>query len=170
MSGNLPFSRFLQYVLLSSFVAVVVFSSQPVRAQRSTPSDDDVNAIARQLFCPICENTPLDVCPTDACRDWRELIRQMLAQGNSQSEIKQYFVDHYGARVLAEPPRTGLNWLVYIVPRVALLIGFIFLAFKGFLKWKKLSEEKTVEAKSDSGSSAKDEYASRLEEELQRRE
>ncbi len=170
MIRNLPFSRFLQYALLSSFVAVVVFSSQPVRGQRSTPSDDDVNEIARQLFCPICENTPLDVCPTDACRDWRELIRQMLAQGKSQTEIKQYFVDHYGARVLDEPPRTGLNWLVYIIPPVVFLTGFILLAFMGFSMWKRLSKESTVEVKSDSGSSVKDEYASRLEEELQKRE
>ena len=34
-----------------------------VSAQQPTPSDDEVNAIARQLYCPVCENTPLDVCP-----------------------------------------------------------------------------------------------------------
>jgi cytochrome c-type biogenesis protein CcmH len=39
-----------------------------VSAQGSTPTDDEVNAIAKQLFCPVCENTPLDVCPTDASR------------------------------------------------------------------------------------------------------
>jgi len=84
-------------------------------AQQPTPSDDEVNAIARQLFCPVCQNTPLDVCPTQACQQWRDLIRQMLAEGKSADYIKQYFVVHYGARVLAEPPRTGFNWLIYVV-------------------------------------------------------
>ncbi len=71
-----------------------------VSAQQPTPSDDQVNAIARQLYCPVCENTPLDVCPTTACHQWRELIRQMLGEGKTPEEIKQYFVDYYGARVL----------------------------------------------------------------------
>ena len=85
--------------------------AKQVSAQAPTPSDDDVNAIARQLFCPVCENTPLDVCPTQACAQWRALIREKLSQGWTADQIKQYFADQYGARVLAEPPQQGLNWL-----------------------------------------------------------
>ena len=102
------------WLLLAAFLLLVTLSAVSVlrvSAQQPTPSDDEVNAIARQLFCPICENTPLDVCPTQACHDWRELIRQMLMEGKTPNEIKQYFVDHYGARVLSEPPLAGLSWL-----------------------------------------------------------
>src|SRR6266545_7937480 len=84
----------------------------PVSAQGPTPTDDDVNRVARQLYCPVCENTPLDVCPTEACRQWRDLIRSMLAEGKSDAEIKQYFVEHYGDRVLAEPPNRLVSYLV----------------------------------------------------------
>ena len=38
-------------------------------------TDDEVNAVAKDVYCPVCESTPLDVCPTAACADWRELIR-----------------------------------------------------------------------------------------------
>ena len=65
-----------------------------VFAQGPTPTDDEVNRIAKQFYCPVCESTPLDVCPTEACRQWRELIRSMLADGKSEEEIKQYFCDH----------------------------------------------------------------------------
>ena len=81
----------------------------PVSAQGQPPTDNEVNAVAKQLYCPVCENTPLDVCPTQACAQWRDLIRLMLSQGKSEEEIKQYFVDNYGARVLNEPPRDGLE-------------------------------------------------------------
>ena len=37
------------------------------------------------------------------------LIRQQLAQGWTEGQIKQYFVQQYGARVLAEPPQTGIK-------------------------------------------------------------
>jgi cytochrome c-type biogenesis protein CcmH len=48
-------------VLVASFVAASL-----VQAQEGFPSDDDVNAIARKLYCPVCPNTPLDVCETSA--------------------------------------------------------------------------------------------------------
>jgi cytochrome c-type biogenesis protein CcmH len=110
-------------------------------AQEVLPSDDEVNTIAHKLYCPVCENTPLDVCPTTACHQWRELIRTMLAEGKTEEEINQFFVENYGARVLAEPPRSGLNWIIYLVPPVAFLAG-AYLLFRGFSLWKRTVIEK----------------------------
>ncbi len=154
--------------LLFALVALLVLGSLfplPALAQQATPSDDEVNAIARQLFCPVCENTPLDVCPTEACRQWRELIRQMLAEGKSEDEIIQFFVDNYGARVLAEPPRQGINWIFYIVPPLAFLTG-LFLLGRGLRDWQRKARQTAVQPPPVP---AADEYAARLEEELRKR-
>jgi cytochrome c-type biogenesis protein CcmH len=169
--------------LLAFFLLLLASALMPAAtasAQQPTPSDDQVNAIARQLYCPVCENTPLDVCPTTACHQWRELIRQMLSEGRTETEIKQYFVDYYGARVLSEPPRTGINWLIYIVPPVAFLAG-AFLLFRAFQTWKKMGKEPAIGAdrfppqgsEPDHGdmpsTTADDEYIARLEKELKER-
>jgi len=163
---------------LLAFLFSIISLHPTVRAfaQQPTPSDDEVNAIASQLFCPVCENTPLDVCPTTACHQWRELIRQMLADGKSPTEIKQYFVDYYGARVLAEPPAAGLNWLVYVVPPLAFLAGAVLL-FQAFRVWRK--SPKAVQAVNPpapidgtapvSAAPTDDKYISRLEKELKKR-
>ncbi|MBN2385851.1 MAG: cytochrome c-type biogenesis protein CcmH [Anaerolineales bacterium] len=142
----------------------------PALAQEATPSDDEVNAIARQLYCPVCENTPLDVCPTEACRQWRDLIRQMLAEGRTEDEIKQYFVDNYGARVLAEPPRSGFFWLVYIVPPAAILAAAFFF-IRAFRTWKQMAREPAGGSAASDGeaSQTRDDYAARLEAELEKR-
>ena len=137
-------------------------------AQQPTPSDDEVNAIARQLFCPVCQNTPLDVCPTQACQQWRDLIRQMLAEGKSADYIKQYFVVHYGARVLAEPPRTGFDWLIYVVPPVAFLLG-LYLLFRAYQAWKRMPKESVVDTDRERASAVDDPYIARVEEELSKR-
>ncbi|MEA4909549.1 MAG: cytochrome c-type biogenesis protein CcmH [Chloroflexi bacterium] len=108
-------------------LALLLAVTARVHAQEPTPSDDDVNAIAKQLYCPVCENIPLDVCPTQACAQWRELIYQKLEQGWGEQQIKDYFVAQYGDRVLAEPPRRGLNWLVYVLPAVFFLGGAVIL-------------------------------------------
>ncbi len=161
------FFRFLFFVLLlTAGFSLFAPPSVKVVAQQPTPSDDDVNAIARKLYCPVCENTPLDVCPTQACKQWREEIRLRLAQGWTEEEILQYFVDQYGARVLAEPPRTGLNWLAYIVPPVAFLLG-AYILFRAMRSWRALANQ-PVEAEPPVVEE-KDEYVSRLEEELRKR-
>ena len=119
--------RTLRFTLFALLLIVVSLAVMPASAQGSNPpTDDEVNAVAKQLYCPVCENTPLDVCPTQACAQWRDLIRLKLSQGESEEQIKQYFVDNYGARVLNEPPRQGLNWLAYIVPPVVILLGVVF--------------------------------------------
>ena len=137
-----------------------------------TVTDDQVNAIARQLYCPVCENIPLDVCGTQACAQWRELIREKLGQGWNERQIKDYFVAQYGDRVLAAPPARGLNWLVYIVPPLAILAG-VFILFSAFRAWRKPATAavagQSAEATPDAAGAAQDEYVKRLEEELSNR-
>lgn len=139
-------------------------------AQGSTPSDDEVNAIAKQLYCPVCENTPLDVCPTEACRQWRELIRQQLADGWTEDQIKQYFVDNYGARVLGEPPRAGLNWIVYLLPPALILAG-AFVLFRAMRVWTKPPAAETSQGPAESAPPppVQDEYVSKFEAEIRKR-
>lgn len=137
----------------------------PVSAQGRPPTDDEVNAIAKQLYCPVCENTPLDVCATQACAQWRDLIRLMLSQGKSEAEIKQYFVANYGARVLNEPPREGLNWLAYLVPPVVILIGAGFLV-RALQTMKKPVAAAQVEGLRSDASA--DDYIARLEAEVKK--
>jgi cytochrome c-type biogenesis protein CcmH len=91
------------------------------------PTDDEVNAIAEQLYCPVCENVPLDVCGTQACADWRDEIRQMLAQGQNEAQIKAYFTERYGRRVLATPERSGIDILLWVLPVVGLVAGAVVL-------------------------------------------
>ena len=155
--------RFTVLVLLIVLAGVLV---APVLAQGQPPTDDDVNAVARQLYCPVCENTPLDVCPTQACAQWRDLIRSMLAEGKSEAEIKRYFVDNYGARVLNEPPREGLNWLVYIVPPLVILVGAVILV-RALRTWKKPQVVPQVE--DPRAEAPVDDYVARLEEEVRKK-
>ncbi|MCX8024693.1 MAG: cytochrome c-type biogenesis protein CcmH [Thermanaerothrix sp.] len=138
--------------------------------QQPTPSDDEVNAIARTMYCPVCENVPLDVCPTQACAQWRELIRQKLAEGWTEQQIKDYFVAQYGDRVLGEPPRRGLHWLVYVLPPLSFLIGVLIL----FNVFRSMRQPQAAAISSgfdhNAPPSADDPYVQQLEEELRRRE
>lgn len=155
------------FVLTFALVLTALWAGS-VAAQGSTPTDDQVNAVASQLYCPVCENTPLDVCPTEACRQWRELIRTQLSQGWSEDQIKQYFVENYGARVLGEPPASGLNWAFYILPPVIILAG-AFVLFRALRSWTKPPTMGPGAGASEAVPPSQDEYVSKFEEELRKR-
>ena len=159
--------RLILHAALGAFLLAGLISTS-ASAQESTPTDDQVNAIAKQLYCPVCENTPLDVCPTAACIEWREEIRDMLADGKSEAEIKQHFVDYYGARVLAEPPRTGFNWLVYVVPPIMIIAG-VFVLFRALRSWSRPSKSKASSSENQAPTPIDDEYIARLEADLKKK-
>jgi cytochrome c-type biogenesis protein CcmH len=174
------FRKFL-FALVVGFLMTVIVTGVGL-AQEGTPvpiesiTDNQVNAIAKQLYCPVCENIPLDVCPTQACAEWRELIRLRLAQGWSEEEIKADFAKQYGDRVLATPPAEGLNVMVYIIPPVAILAGAIIL-FQSLRSMRQgatqtntpslpVAQEIHQEA---AAATPPDDYLRRMEEELRKR-
>lgn len=153
----------LAALLLAGLLAAVAPPAGVV-AQAEQPTDDEVNAIAKGLYCPVCENVPLDVCPTLACKQWRETIREKLALGWDQAQIEQYFVEQYGDRVLAAPPARGLNWAVYLIPPAVFLLGGAVLV--GAMRaWRRPPAESRV----GEDPAAEDPYLERLEDELRAR-
>ncbi|MCL4487404.1 MAG: cytochrome c-type biogenesis protein CcmH [Chloroflexi bacterium] len=102
--------------------ALASLTAAPAHAQGPN-IDDEVNRIAKNLYCPVCPNTPLDVCSTQACAQWRALIKEKLQQGQTEQQIRDYFVAQYGQVVLGAPPPQGFNWLAYILPVIGIVIG-----------------------------------------------
>lgn len=124
--------------IVTSFYAASIVYAQD--GQPGYPTDDDVNRVAKKLYCPVCPNTPLDVCETKACQDWRAQIRDQMAEGWTDQQIIDYFVAQYGERVLAEPQRKGFTSLVWFLPLTAVLIG-TGVVYEILRNWRK---QKTV--------------------------
>lgn len=162
--------RIQLFLILAAGMLILsgIFGAGSALAQDPTPSDDEVNEVAEDLYCPVCENIPLDTCGTAACEQWRNVIRDKLSEGWTEEQIQNYFVAQYGDRVLAEPPRRGFNWLIYVVPPAVFAAG-VYLLYKGFLSWKSLEEEPIDPESAEERESAED-YLSRVEEELRKRQ
>lgn len=112
-------------IFWAAFLALVVIGlmmTTPANAQ-SPNLDDEVNRIAKGLYCPVCPNTPLDVCNTQACADWRADIKKMLQEGKNEQQIRDAFVARFGPQVLGAPPAEGFNWLAYILPVIGIILG-----------------------------------------------
>jgi len=119
----------LKYFLVLCGLMLLVGLPTTVLAQDATPTspvtDDQVNAVARDLYCPVCENIPLDVCPTQACAQWRALIREKLELGWNSSQIQDFFAEQYGEKVLSVPTARGFNWALYFLPPAIIITSIL---------------------------------------------
>ena len=110
-------------LVLSLVLAYSAVLAQP----RTTVTDNDVNAIAQDLYCPVCENITLDTCGTAACADWRYEIRLQLEAGLNEEQIKADFVRRFGDRVVGTPYDPVLRALSLVTPFALILLGgYIF--------------------------------------------
>ena len=115
--------------LMALVVSLVLILAAPaVLAQQGpTPTLDQINAVARELYCPLCNGVRLDTCELQACIQMRQVISDKLAAGVPKEQIKQEFVAEYGPKVLGEPPSSGLDLLAWIVPIAAIVAGAAWL-------------------------------------------
>ena len=111
-------------------VAILLLPGASLAQQ--TVTTEQVTAVARELWCPLCNSVRLDTCELKACEQMREMIAEKLAAGASTAEIKAYFIQQYGPQVLGEPPRQGFNWLAWVVPFAALALAgaWVFYALR----------------------------------------
>lgn len=148
-------------------VVLIALATSTTAAQQPEPNvDDQVMQISKGLYCPVCVGVPLDVCETQACVQWRALIREKLLAGESEEQIRQYFIAQYGERVLGAPPPEGFNLGAYILPALALLLGAIIL-FWTARGWLHRAPASNAPAAVPHVSS---EYAERIARELKARE
>jgi len=113
---------------LLAALTLALLLAAPAAGQTYTSSDghsldDQALAIANQLQCPVCENVTVAYSSSTLAAQMRQVIRDKLAQGQTRDQIIQYFVERYGEAILTQPPKRGLNLLVWLLPAAGLLVG-----------------------------------------------
>ena len=96
--------------------------------------DANTRAVASQLRCPVCQGLSLQDSPSELAQEMRTLVRQQLAAGKSQDEVKAYFVARYGEWILMAPEKHGFNWLVYALP-LLVLVGGAWVLIAALRRW-----------------------------------
>jgi cytochrome c-type biogenesis protein CcmH/NrfF len=85
------------------------------------------NELGHQMMCICGCNQILLECNHVGCPDsdgMRNELMASLSRGDSDSLVEQGFVQKYGPTVLAAPTGKGFDRAAYIIPFVALILGF----------------------------------------------
>ena len=76
--------------------------------------DDLYIKLEKEIMCPVCDGQTLDQSQSLIAEDMKNSIKEKIAEGYNEEEIKNYFVDRYGENVVAYPSTTGFNLLAYL--------------------------------------------------------
>jgi cytochrome c-type biogenesis protein CcmH len=76
--------------------------------------------LAQQLRCLVCQNQTIADSNADLANDLRQKIRQLLAQGASDDQVRDYMTARYGDFVLYRPPLRPVTLLLWFGPVVLL--------------------------------------------------
>ena len=123
--------------------------------------DPKAREIGLLLRCPVCQGMPIVDSPADMAQSMMRRIREMNAEGKSKDEIIHYFTERYGDWVLLEPRKEGLNWVVWVMPPVFLLLG-VFMA----LSYGRKTEQEEPASAQTSAPESEDPYVQAIRDEV----
>jgi cytochrome c-type biogenesis protein CcmH len=92
------------------------------------PREARVQALGKQLRCPMCQGLSIADSNSSAARAQMDKVRELVAAGKTDQEIRDYFTSRYGEWALLEPPASGMNLLVWLLPLLLLVGGGMAIA------------------------------------------
>jgi cytochrome c-type biogenesis protein CcmH len=85
--------------------------------------DARTNDVASLLRCPVCQGLSVADSPSTMALNMKGQVRDLLAAGYDGEQVLTYFERSYGEFVRLQPPLRGINWLLWLAPGVALVVG-----------------------------------------------
>jgi cytochrome c-type biogenesis protein CcmH len=86
-------------------------------------------ALNKHLRCLVCQNQSIDSSNAGLAADMRQIVRERVVAGDSDSEVIDFFVERYGDWVLLEPPFRARTVVLWVGPFVVLILGAAGLLF-----------------------------------------
>lgn len=134
-------NRVFAVFLLALLAAFAVHAQDD--AATSTVTQDDVDEVASLMFCPVCENEPLDQCYNATCIQWKREIQNMLSQGMTPDEIRTSFVERYGQHVVGVPQDPFLRGLSYSAPILVTILALV-IGYLTFSNWQRQPKPEVI--------------------------
>lgn len=124
-------SWFVIAALVLVSLARATFDDGPPRT-----TEEQVEAIASTLKCPICRSQSVADSDVAASRAIRLEITKLVEEGQSPGAIRAQIAATYGDQVQLIPPASGFAGLVWILPVVAVVIALVALS-AAFARWRR---------------------------------
>ncbi|OYQ30859.1 cytochrome C biogenesis protein CcmH [Sandarakinorhabdus cyanobacteriorum] len=129
------------WLLLTLILAAPAAAVMPDEMLPDPAQEQRARTISKDLRCVVCQNQSIDDSDAPLARDLRLLVREQIAKGKSDAEVRDYVVARYGNFVLLKPPVEGDTLLLWAGPFAVLILGGV-----GVALWQRRRPAATTDA------------------------
>jgi cytochrome c-type biogenesis protein CcmH len=112
---------------VSTRLALLLVCCLVAASSASTADPPSAADLEAELVCPTCKTT-LDQSNAPVAQRMKRFIRERIAAGDTEQEIKDALVAQFGENVLATPSKSGFGLLAWLLPLGVLVVGAVGVA------------------------------------------
>jgi len=98
-------------------------AADPADQLKNPAQEAHARALFREIRCVVCQSESIDESDADLAHDLRQLVRQEVAAGASDAQVKADLVGRYGEFILLKPRFSFANAALWLSPFVVVLLG-----------------------------------------------
>lgn len=102
-------------------------ASDPAERLADPAQEAQARAIFRDVRCLVCQNESIDDSEAELAHDLRQIVREQVATGKTDAQIKTFLTDRYGEFVLLTPQFSAGNLVLWVAPFLVVLAGAVLL-------------------------------------------
>jgi cytochrome c-type biogenesis protein CcmH len=120
----------LALIAVAAMLCLGAAASDPAERLADPAKEAHARSLFRQIRCLICQNESIDESEAPIADDLRKLVRQQIAEGRSDDQIRQFLVQRFGAFVLLKPPFDLGDAPLWLAPFAIVAIGGAAIAWR----------------------------------------
>jgi cytochrome c-type biogenesis protein CcmH len=113
--------RPLRLLLVPLAVLCMAAAPDPGEQLADPAREARARALMQEFRCVVCQNESIDDSEADLARDLRRIVREQVAAGRSDAEVRAFMTARYGEFVLLKPSFGAGNAVLWLTPVVLVL-------------------------------------------------
>ena len=118
-----------KYTLIAIFLSMNIFSDMVYKFDNQA-DELRFNNLIKEIRCPKCTSGSLSSSNAPISEDLKLKIVEMIKEGKSDSDIKEYVSDRFGKESLYDPEFTQQTYILWFGPLIFIVIAFIIFFFR----------------------------------------
>lgn len=117
--------RWALALLLGLGVAAPAWAVDPSEMLKDPALEARAQHLGKELRCLVCQSESIEDSNADLAKDLRIIVRERIAKGETDEQVKTFVVDRYGDYVLLKPPFKASTLVLWVGPFLFFLAGLV---------------------------------------------
>lgn len=108
-------------------VALCISLAMSLALAWTAAEEERFQVLTNELRCLVCQNQSIADSNAPLAEDLRRQVREMMEDGKTDDEIREYMTARYGDFVLYRPPLKSTTWMLWFGPFILLTLGALII-------------------------------------------